>query len=512
MVVRYDARSQPEARRANTVDMSGLSAVIKAGTEIGGQVVAKLDERDKTLELASLNSAKLELETQGQQLALDMQKDRVAGSEYVADLTKERQKLKTDVWAKLPSRVQKSARAQQAWDSIWTADEISASKSATIWQADQEQKFAANSLQETLNAMTARIEANPDSVQNELNTWKNDPVRGINAYKGLLTADQLAQVDQAANYSVTLSTVRGLATADRVKEAEAVITKTGGMFDEKQRESLKTTVEGIQRDKRQALALAEAERAKAQKLNSNRIEVDILDGKADRATINAAVDRGEISVNDQPALIRAYQARQEKAVADAKMSAEEKAQVADRSADLRLVIEGLPDAQFLAGPEGWEKSAPNIRAAYDRMTPDDQRAVRATINKRNEAGGTVDAQTAAVNELLATAKFMVPKEWLIEGEKQTEQGLLFRGIVKKYAAEQAKQSGGQPLKGDDARKLVARAMVATDSKKRLPLDMQMTDQGIDVDLMQETEATLTSKLGRAPTARELMNAYKQVAP
>jgi hypothetical protein len=490
-----------------------------AATEIAGQVAAKVDERNKTLELASLNSAKLELETQGQQLALDMQKDRVAGSEYVSDLTKERQKLKTDVWAKLPSRVQKSARAQQAWDSIWTADEISASKSATVWQADQEQKFAVNSLQESLNAMTARIEANPDSVQNELNTWKNDPVRGVQAYKGLLTADQLATVDQAANYSVTLSTVRGLATQDRVKEAEAVITKTGGMFDEEQRASLTSTVEGIQTDKRQALALAEAERVKGQKLTANRIEVDILDGKANRATINAAVERGEISVNDQPALIRAYQSQQDRAVALAKMSPEEKARLAVTSADIRLVLSGLPREMRANGRDGLPAE---YRALYDRLTPDDARAVRKDMADIAESAGTVNLKESALNDLLSTAKFMVPAEWKITGQEPTKDGAMFRGLVSKYA-EEFSARGGKDMTTEDARKLIARALVATNGKGfkatdnsgksfKLPLDMQMTDQGIDVDLMQETEAMLTTKLGRAPTVRELMNAYKQVAP
>jgi hypothetical protein len=301
--------------------------------------------------------------------------------------------------------------------------------------------------------------------------------------------------------------VEGLVKAGDSKAADQAISDFEGSFAEKK--ALKAVKEGIETDVRQAKALAEAERAKAQKLTANRIEVDILDGKANRATINAAVERGEISVNDQPALIRAYQAQQEKLVADAKMSPEERARQADWSADVRLVLNGLPPEQFIAGPDAW---GADLKGAFSRMTPDDQRAIRAEVLKRREAGGTVDARTSAFNELMATAKFVAPKEWNIAGTKPTKEGLRYRGLLQQYAATAAEKTGGMPLKGEEARQLAYRALTAADSKERIALDMQMTDQGIDVDLMQETEAMLTAKLGRAPTARELMNAYKQVAP
>ena len=134
MVSRYDgSTSVPVApvarpRQSLTAELAG------AVHDVAGQALqfaqTKLEEQTKALESASLNQARIELEKRGTQLALDMQKDRIAGSDYVKDLEKARGKLKDDVWATMPGRVQKSTAARMTFDDIWTSDQLASSRTA----------------------------------------------------------------------------------------------------------------------------------------------------------------------------------------------------------------------------------------------------------------------------------------------------------------------------------------------------------------------------------------------
>lgn len=522
MVDRYRASSRPTAGPVAQTETGGLRTLLGVASDVAGVVQQKLDARSVSLETASLNSARLELERQGTQLALDLQKDRVAGSDYVKDLQAQRQKLKSDVWAKVPKRVQSSQRAMQAWDNIWTADEIGAGRSATAWQADQEQKFAKKSAEEVMNAASARIELNPDSVQSELKVWKEDPVRGLPAYAGLLDAEQLAAADDAMNYAATLATVRGLANQDRYKEAEKVIEKAGPRFNDQKRESLKSAIEGVKNDKHNATARAEAETNRAQRLAGNALQVDILYGRANERTIQKAVDEGRISVNDQPALIGTYRTYQNSLLTQSKLSDAQKAEWADWSMDAVQQVNTMPPEQFMRPVDEWPAQAKQL---YDNMDPDRQRGVRQRQLDMIEKGGTQDAGMAVYRDLVSRAKRLVPEDWKLGSDNVMGEGdgLAFSGQLYRLAQAYAVKNGGEPITTEDARTIVARALNGFKPYKPnafgggdgfgLPPDLLVKDafKNVDTDLLSAVRGRLQKNLGREPTNDEITAAYKQVS-
>lgn len=517
MVERYFSRSQPGAAPTAQSDMSGLRTLVDVGTGIARQVGENIDRREQAMEVAALNSARLELETQGSQLAADLQKDRVAGDGYVADLTEARKKLKTDIWAKLPKRIQGSQRAQAAWDQLYTADEISARRQAGSWQMAQEESFAVKTIDDGVNAMTAKIEANPDSVQAQYEGWK----RGLALYSGILPADKLAEAEKIGEYQATMATVKGLANLDRFGEAETVIEKTAERFSPQERTALRTSLEGIQRDKMIAANLAEQEFAKGQKLAANRIEIDILYGKVSEPMILQAARDGKISENDVPALIRAKRTFDNSILADAKMSPEEKALHTARSGVYRSEVMAMPADMLLSGPQSWAQSDKDRWAA---MSLSDQSAVLEEITKMKTTGQTSNAIASIKEDLLAQARMTLPKNWTLSGARQNSEEVEFQGILYRLAERESKATGGKPILAQRARELVAEAYREAGKPKSAGMNspapagvvgrlFDASAKAIQQDDPQgwaDVRRTLQERTGRMPTDEQVAAIYMRM--
>lgn len=272
--------------------------------------------------------------------------------------------------------------------------------------------------------------------------------------------DNVAVKDRMAR---TSSAVENLLLQGDTTGAEMLVAEFDG--NGAQREALKKLKEGVERDIKAKANQAEAEKRKAEILASNAFEMDVLGGKAGYAQLQAKVEKGEISVNDQPALFRAIRAendRKENEAKQAKMSAEMKAMLADRSADYRLGFDAFSTsnpAQFMGGYDKWNEQ---YRAFYDRMTPDDQRAIDRKQIEMAQTGQTASAAKMVYGLLEEEAKRVVP-DWSIGSTAKgaPKQGAEFAG--KLYAAAEqiaAQNGGGKDLTVDQVRSAVARALDA----------------------------------------------------
>lgn len=312
MVVRYNQQSMPAAAPVAQPDDSGGRGLVQIAGQIGNAVQKKIDAHTESLEAAALNDARTKLETQGELLASDLQKDRVAGDGYVPDLQKAREKLKTDIWASVPPRIQNSEKARQGWNYISTNDDIQATHAAAAWQKGEENKYTGQVIESGLNALTARIEQNPDEAAGATAKWRED----LKGYSGQLDQETLKGIDDQGSAAITVSAVRGLANTGRYGEAQELIdrVRAAGTVDDRSGHQMTEIVDQArnrateiadkaQRELDQAHAKAKQQQAEYQRLNASRLETDIIDGKAGRAEIDEAARKGRISENEKPSLI-----------------------------------------------------------------------------------------------------------------------------------------------------------------------------------------------------------------
>jgi hypothetical protein len=502
---------------------SGQAQIAEAVGGLANQALGiaqkKLEERTASLEAASLNSARIELEKRGGEMALELQKDRIAGTDYVKDLEKARTSLKDEVWGKLPGRVQNSARARMAFDDIWTSDQIQATRSATAWQAGQEKNFSIRSLNDFLTVSSARLEANPDGMKAELEAWSAE----VPKQAGLVDAETLAEARTKGVQAILQGTVRGLAKQARFDEANKLLADAAAQLDPVQRKAFEAVIEDAKNDIEREKNRQEVELNKTQRLNANRMEIDILDGKAGRRQIDAGVESGDISENDAPTLIRAHRAEQDRLEREAKLSDAYKAEWADWSLDAQQQLSTMPGSIWVSDIEEWP---PQAKQLYDNMDRDRQRAVRQKQLDMREKGQTQDTAMGVYRDLVGRAKRLVP-DWKLttesvmgEGEGLEFSGRLFN-LAKRYAAENPDKA----IPEKDAREIVARALNAQSPPKPgmfgtdgypLPPDLILKDmtsryaKDVDMDLLGRVNSQLAARLGRPPTQAELTAAYDKV--
>lgn len=525
MVQRYNSSTAVPTAQIAKPQVNSLSEIASGVREVALTAVdivqKKVAERTASLEAAALNSARLELEKRGSQLAVDLQKGRVAGSDYVKDLERERAKLKQEVWAMVPSRIQSSSAAQMEWNNIWTGSEIASTRSAVAWQAEQEKSFAKRSLDDGLAAMAATVEIDPDSAARQLDGW----AKGLPTYSGLLDAETLADAQSKGTQVILQGAVRGLSKQGRFEEADKLVTQAAGKLDPTQRKAFEAVIEDARNDIERERNKQETETAKAQQLNGNRFEADIIDGKANRTILEAKVKSGEISENDKPALMRSLRAEDDRRKAEAiaaKMSPEEKAWREDRSADQKLIFTAYAatyPSQFMGGYQNWDES---MRARYDVMTADDQRALDKEMLDMRVNGRAASEVNTVYNVLLSEAKRAVP-EWRLgsdaDPKKLPKEALEFAGVLRGTAEVAAASNGGKPLTTDQARDYVTRALQSYQPDKwGSPLSAMLSKPWEDTSGQAADEAALraalSAGLGRAPTeaevARALVLAKEQV--
>lgn len=428
----------PDAAQGAEVDFSGLRAGLQAATQIAGKVFDGIEQRERAFEAASLNSARLELEKQGTQLELDLQKDRVAGDGYVRDVEEQRKKLKSDVWAKLPPRVQNSARAKAAYEEMWVGDEISAFRRAAQWQQGEEVKFAQASAVDAMNAMTAKIEANPDAAQAEIETW----TRSLSNYSPMLGETKVKEIEEAGNYAATLAAVRGLANADRYEDADRVVKATAARFDDRQREGLRSAIEGIKSDKYTAENRARVEQERVWGENRAAMHTDIMLGKKRWADVEDAVKSGVIDPKDRPAMLQAIRSYDSWVESETRMSAVERDMAKLQSKLTASEILAMPPDMFVRGYESWAQAD---KDRFDALAPEDQAAVIQKGAERRAKGQEIDAVQKVHGDLMAQARMTMPSSWTLSGQNQSPEERAFAGAMYRIAERESRSTGGEPL-------------------------------------------------------------------
>ncbi len=305
--------------------------------------------------------------------------------------------------------------------------------------------------------------------------------------------------------------------------AEMMIAEFAGSAEEQK--ALKQAREATQQDMRAEKSRLEAEQRKAELKVANAFEMDVLQGNVGFKDLQAAVDKGEISINDQPALYRSIRAEQDRKKAEAaqsKMSAEMKAFITDRSADYKLVLDAFSmsaPAQFIGGYDNW---SPQLKSFYDQMTPDDQRAVDRKQIEMGAAGQTASEAKTVYGALVDEAKRVVP-DWRIgsDAKDAPKDGVAFAGKLYQVAEEISKQNGGKPLTIPQVRDAVARALDAYDPGKFGQMPTNLGDDinarvqaGVSPDYDYAAEELIFDEFrkanGRAPTPAEVQAAYKAV--
>lgn len=524
MVDRYKASTGVSAAPIAKPQSSGLAEIAQGVRAVANTAVdiatKKVAERTASLEAAALNSARLELEKRGAQLAIDMQNGRVAGSDYVRDLEKERQKLKSEVWATVPKRIQGSTQAQANWNDIWTSSEISSQRTAVAWQAEQETKFAKRTLDEGLANMAAIVEVDPDSAARQLDIWG----KGLPTYAGLLDAETLADAQTKGTQVILQGAVRGLSKQGRFDEAEKLVTQAAGKLDPQQRKAFESVIEDARNDIRREQERQDTERNKAQRLAGNRFEADVIDGKVNRTMLDERVKSGEISENDKPTLMRALRAeddRRKAAAAESKLNASEKAEWTTWSERASLTLQSsgtMTPAQFMSDTSQWPKEYQEI---YRHLTPDDQRGIIRKQIEMRETGKTFNEVDRIEAMLLDEAKRIAPTEWKVgsQAANKTSQAVELAGFLRQAAQRMAPEVAGTKLTPDQVRDATALALGQIKGAENLPVvtwskfraDLGSADNTMDQATYNEAFEAFRKQYGRDPSMAEARAAYNQLA-
>lgn len=525
MVQRYNASTSvsvaPVARPQSSplAEMAGgVRELAKTAQQEASRV---LEEKTAALESAALNEARIELEKRGGELAIELQKDRVAGSNYVRDLEAARKPLKDEIWAKLPARVQQSQRARSMFDDFYTNDQIGATRAATAWQMGQERSYALNTLDKAMLSMTAKVEADPSLLTKELEGWK----KSLPTYSGLLDQETIAKAETQGVQALLQGGVRGFAKQGKFAEAEALVTDAAAQLDPTQRRAFESVIEDAKNDIERERLKQEKERAESQRLEGNRAEMLILDGQLNRSGIDALVSSGKVSENDKPALVRALRAEDDRRRAEAeqaRMSAAERKAMEERSEDMKFIFEAMADmspSKFLTGPDGWSETE---KKYYSLMTPADQRAVDRKLLDMQISGVTTTAAGSVYSALVDEAKRIVPEWQLSSDAKNLDQNSLpFRGVLRAAAEQIAQEKGGKPLTVDEARDAVARALRSYQPDKWMGLPTNDRDAWMDragaaapydedANIRNEIRAEWIKAKGKPPTKAELDAEFARV--
>lgn len=269
-----------------------------------------------------------------------------------------------------------------------------------------------------------------------------------------------------------------------------------GFTTREDKRNLQNLRDSVQGDVDRAAAQAEAAIRAQQRANGNKFEMGVLEGRLGYKDLDRAVMSGDIHPDDKPALYRTIRAEQDRQLTSTRLSAIEQQMLKDRSADSRLALSTMPDAQFMAGPQAWTGPARDI---YDAMTPDDRRAVTAEWLKRSEEGRGAPAVKSMYGALASAAKRYVPAEWKLSSETAMGDGdgLVFSGILYEHATALSAERGGKPLTPAEIREVVVRSLRQFDTKA------EVGTFAADITLRDLARKALAAQLKRDPEPDEI---------
>lgn len=384
----------------------------------------------------------------------------------------------------------------------------------------------ANALDKQVGDLGVAPETFAASIAGEKAVIARNVERGF--YSKEIGADLSARLDALAvkdRFARTRAEVERLVGAGQSEDAKKLIDDFGG--DVEQGRALRQAREAAEADVRAAANRAEKAKRDAEIVASNTFEMGLLKGVPGHnyRDLDQLVDKGVISINDAPSLRRSIRAEHDRAEAEAKaakLSAEQKAFLADRSADYRLVFDAYSmtaPAMFLGGYDTWSD---DLRQRYDLMVPDDQRAIDRKLIEMSQEGQTASAAKQVYGALVDEAKRVVP-DWRIgsDAKDAPNEGAEFAGKLAKVAEEISQDNGGKPLTVQQVRDAVARALDAYEPGKWSQLPTNLGDAinariqaGVSPDYDYDAEEMIFDEFrktnGRAPTQAELEAAYNAV--
>jgi len=297
-----------------------------------------------------------------------------------------------------------------------------------------------------------------------------------------------------------------------------------------EKDDLKTYWKSVQSDRRTKQNIAEAEQRKAEMKAANEFEMGILTKGFGYRALQKAVDRKEISVNDQPALWRSVRAEEDRRRIEAerpKLSPAEKQAWEDFSKDKALGFDVLASQQpaLFMSTDNWPQQYKDYYAA---MTPDDQRAVEKKRLEMILNGKTSNAVDAIYQDLWNEAKRVAPNNWFDDNAKgKSPRQFALEARLYEAAKRMSPDQGGKPITPDMAKQAVVLALAAPfkDGEKaewkpdewaaagRAALELGQVRDAVQNDpgTFSDVWSQLKAKNGgKDPTAAEALAAYNAV--
>jgi hypothetical protein len=205
-------------------------------------------------------------------------------------------------------------------------------------------------------------------------------------------------------------------------------------------------------------------------------------------------------------------------------TAQKKAAMRQSSAVAKDYFKGFavenPEA-YLAPMTQW---SPDMLQVWDELMPEHKSEILADIQTRQAGGGTFNAADAVFKDLTAQIDFVGPSNMrgkdFVGASTSTGSALKEEQAVKaalfRQAQEFAKRTGGAPITPQESKVMIARAFREADPK-RYPFEERGRFNELTANAVaatpayQETRAYLAEKLGREPTANEVVAMMRAAA-
>jgi len=319
----------------------------------------------------------------------------------------------------------------------------------------------------------------------------------------------------------TRDSVEKLTMAGDDAGAETIIAEFNGNAEEQK--ALKQAREATQQDMRAEQNRLDAEKRKAEIKAANSFEMGILTDGYSFKDLQSAVDKGEIALNDQPALWRSIRAEQDRRKAEAnaedKLTEAQKNEWKSWSQQAMYSLQSsstMTPAQFMLDPETqWD---PQLYELYKHMTPDDQRELNKKRYEMRETGKTVNEVDRIEGQLIDEAKRIAPPKWQVGSDRKdkTREAIELGGYLRQAAAEMAPETGGAKLSPEQIRSAAALAVGRMKDGKNLPVVQWETyaydfanSSHIDNQAYKEAFGAFQQQYGRPPSPGEARAAYDQ---
>lgn len=220
--------------------------------------------------------------------------------------------------------------------------------------------------------------------------------------------------------------------------------------------------------------------------------------------------------------IRAFQNARD---AEKGMTAEQKAELAQRSKRIGRLFDDMADTNtrtFMAGYDSW---SPQTKMLYDAMDTSEQIRVDELVRKTGIEGRSGNAVSKLSADLTEVVKRWAPPEWRIGSDANPEnlppQAVAAKEMIRDVAQRNALDTGGKPLSDTQLQDLVIPIFRKLDDKRNwmeIPqvqrgawagdVNSRLTASGMDNALWEDVKAAIAAANGGyTPSNDEVMSEY-----